>query len=133
MWPHLIAAVLGIWLMAAPGILDYGLHAVFADNDHIVGPLVATVGLVAASEATRNVRWVNIPLGGWLLLAPWVLDYGQTTPIVNDMLVGGAILGLAFVQGKRENRFGGGWRSLFTKFPPHQQEARIYEPNNRPK
>ena len=133
MWPHLITAALGIWLMAAPDTLGYGLRAAASDNDHILGPIITTIGLVAASEATRNVRWGNIPLGGWLLLAPWVLGYGQGTAILNDMLVGGGVILLSLLKGKLKHRFGGGWRSLLKKYPLHQQKARIYEPNNRAK
>ncbi len=69
MWPHLIAAILGIWLMEALDLLGYGPQAAIANNDHIIGPLAARVGLVAASEAIRNVRWLNIPLSLWLLMA----------------------------------------------------------------
>ena len=131
MWAHLIAAMLGVWLMAAPDVLAYGLRAAASNNDHIVGPLIVTIGLVAATEATRNVRWANIPLGAWLLLAPWVLGYDNNQALLNDMGVGVAVLLLSLVEGKRKHRFGGGWRSLLNKYPLHQQEARIYEPNNR--
>jgi hypothetical protein len=52
MWPDLVAAALGIWLMASPAVLSYGGAAGAADR--IAGPVVASVALIAAAEAVRG-------------------------------------------------------------------------------
>lgn len=106
-----ITALLGIWLMAAPGV--FNLSKTISDNDRIVGPVAATFAIIAIWECTRNVRWLNLPLGVWLLLAPWILNYGNSVATVNDMATGALIIALCFVKPKREQRFGGGWAMLF--------------------
>lgn len=111
MWAQIINVGLGIWLMVAPSVLSYKQTG--ANNAHITGPLVVTFAFVACWEITRPVRKVNFLTGGWLLLAPWILGYGETLPIVNDMVVGVLAMGFAGVEGKITTSFGGGWKSLW--------------------
>jgi hypothetical protein len=80
-------------------------------SDRIVGPLVAALAFVALWEVTRPLRWLNLILGAWLLLAPWLLGY-DLTPKLNRLVVGAILLALAPVGGKRKQRYGGGWQSL---------------------
>ena len=121
MWAQVINAVLGIWLMVAPGV--FGFPKTIADNDHIIGPVIATFAVIAFWDCTRVVRTYNIPLGVWLLVAPWVLGYEVTGAIVNDMLVGGLIVLFSFVKGNVEGRFGGGWSAIWKSDTLHQKEA----------
>jgi hypothetical protein len=109
MWARIVSLALGIWLMAAPIVLGYGPPA--STNDHIVGPLAASFSIIAISEVTRSLRWLNVPVGAWLLIAPWLLGYGPT-PTINSLAVGVLLIGLAFVRGTIEQRYGGGWSSL---------------------
>ena len=92
--------------MAAPAVLGYDDPA--QANDRIFGPVIATFAVISWWEATRNIRWANIPLGIWLVLAPWILGYGETSALVNSMAVGVVVLGLSFVRGTVTQHFGGG-------------------------
>jgi hypothetical protein len=105
-----LATVLGIWLTAAPDLLNYGGRA--ATQDHILGPIIASCAFVAIWEVMREVRWINVALGGWLLLSPWLLGYDQRAALVNSLIVGLSILGLSFRRGIVRQHFGGGWASL---------------------
>lgn len=109
MFARLVSAALGIWLMAAPAVLDYGEPA--ASADRIVGPLVASFSLIAAWEVTRALRWVNVALAVWLVVAPVLLGYPRD-PLVNGIATGVLIGSLSLVRGRRKHRFAGGWRSL---------------------
>lgn len=109
MFTQILAFAVGAWLTAAPGLLGYGDPA--RSNDHVFGPLAATVGLTAAFGATRPLRWLNLPIGLWLVAAPWVLGYGRVE-LVNSILVGVALAASARVRGQVP-RLGGGWRSLW--------------------
>ncbi len=121
MWAHVINAVIGIWLMAAPSVFGYA-NSTPATNDRFVGPVIATFAIVAWWETTRIVgRW-NVALGLWLLAAPWILGYGPTAAIVNSMVCGALVAGLALVKGTfRPERFGGSWSSLWKDDPQHEQ------------
>jgi hypothetical protein len=52
MWPRLLTVAVGIWLMAAPAVLGYA--GTPATSDRIAGPVVAAIGIVAASTVTRG-------------------------------------------------------------------------------
>lgn len=123
MWAQIINVILGLWVMASPGILNYPSVAA-TDNNHIVGPVIVTFAFTAIWEATRSVGKWNIPLGLWLVVAPWLLPFEHTSPIINNMAAGVLIAALATVRGKVEQNFGGGWSSLFKKDPAHEQAVR---------
>lgn len=123
MWAQIINACLGIWLMASSAVLSYTSVKTIADNEHIVGPIIAAFAIISWWEATRVVRLYNIPLAVWLLLAPWVLNYDHTLATANSMLVGALVLGLSFVKGKIEDSYGGGWAALFNSDSTHAREA----------
>jgi hypothetical protein len=111
MWARVVTLLLGIWLMIAPALFDYGKQ--IANNGHIVGPLMITFSIIALSECTRNVRLFILPLGAWLLFAPWILDYENTTAFASDYSVGVAALLLSLVKAKTKNTFDGGWPVLW--------------------
>ncbi len=107
--------------MASPAILSSDKAA--ATNAYIVGPLIAAFATISWWEATRVVRLYSLPLGAWLLLAPWVLNYHNTTATLNAMLVGALVIGLSLVKGKVHTRLGGSWAGIWAKEPLHKQEA----------
>ena len=47
------------------------------------------------SAQARTASGINILLGLWLMVSPWVFDYSGTTGVVSSVLVGGAIAFLA--------------------------------------
>ena len=116
MWPRLVNAAVGLWLMAAPDVLDYAGAA--RTNDRIFGPVAASVAVIAIWEATRSLRWANVAIGLWLVAAPWLLGYGAG-PLLNSTAAGLALTAFALMRGRMDARLGGGWRSLLPgRHPP---------------
>jgi hypothetical protein len=113
MWAQILNIMLGIWLMAAPRLLDY--NGLAADNDHIIGPVVTSFAIIALSGCTRAVGKYNIPLGAWMVVAPWVLGYDTDISIVNDSGTGILILMFALFKRKTNQQYGGGWLQLFKR------------------
>lgn len=118
MWARVLSTLLGLWLMAAPAVLGYGDPA--RTVDRILGPIAASLAVIAMGEATRPVRHVNLVIGLLLLIAPWVLGYA-TVPTLNSMLAGAAMLGLSRVRGRVKERFDGGWRSVWRGYPARER------------
>lgn len=114
MWAQALSTLLGLWLMASPAVLGYGDPAQTVDR--ILGPIAASLAVVAMGEATRSVRHANLLIGILLLIAPWVLGYAAV-PTVNSMLVGLAILSLSRVRGRVRERFDGGWSRIWRGYP----------------
>ena len=114
MWAQLAGVVVAVWLTASPAALGSGMRA--AASAHVAGPLAAMFALVAAFEVTRPVRWLNLPLGVWLLAVPWVEAF-RPTDLVNSTAAGLALAGLACVRGRRVERIGGGWSAVWNGNP----------------
>lgn len=109
---HGIAALAGVCMMALPAVFDYSGAA--RVNDQVVGPIVATLGLVAMWEVTRPVRWVNLLLAAWMIAAVFALDYpfvGGTAVLATAVLAGV----LSLVRGERRHDVGGGWAALWRR------------------
>jgi hypothetical protein len=110
MWAQAVVSVLGIWLLAAPDVLTYSGLARY--NNQIIGVWIATFGLIAMSESVRAVRWVNVGLGLWLVLAPFTWKYPHEQ-FWESLVVGVAVMALACVRGPISGQFGGGWSALW--------------------
>lgn len=103
-WTLLTSAAIGIAVMAAPALLQ--MQGSAADSNHVVGALVVTFAVIAMAEVARPVRFLNLLFGGWLVLAPWLLD-GFTTTGRWSTLIGGAILILlSLPRGRVQQRYG---------------------------
>ncbi|MEX2571076.1 MAG: SPW repeat protein, partial [Gemmatimonadota bacterium] len=106
---RLLNAGLGIWLMAAPAVLGYGAPA--STSDRLVGPIAASLAIIAVWEIVRPLRHANTALGAWLIVAPLILGYA-ITPAINSVIVGAAMVALSRVRGEVRGRYGGGWRAI---------------------
>lgn len=110
-WAQLLSGALGLWLMAAPAVLGYGGPA--ADAHHVLGPMAASFALVAVWGHMRPLRWVNVFLGGALVVFPVVLSFSLAAA-ANSALVGLLLVGLGFIRGTVMEEYGGGWSALWT-------------------
>ena len=85
-----INILVGIWLILAPFILAYTGLQVAMWNDIILGVLVGVIALIRTfGTAQAGTSWINVLLGIWLIIAPFVLNYGDNaTPRWNDVILG---------------------------------------------
>lgn len=105
-WTLWLATALGAWLMAAPDVLGIGRQSAAADSDHLVGSLVVVVAVIALAEVARAVRFLLIPLGAWLLVAPWFLAGGTLASAGNGAAVGLGVALLALPLGRMRDHYG---------------------------
>ena len=94
----------GVWLVLAPYALNYENTGPGFDgywNDVVIGAAIAIVAIVrmAAPIRTAALGLVNIALGAWLIIAPFVLGYNLATDAMaatwNDIVVGFIVVLLA--------------------------------------
>jgi hypothetical protein len=114
MWAQVTMAVIGVWLMAAPDALGYGGAARLSDR--VAGPVAATFAIIAISEVVRPVRRVNLLVGLWLVISPWLLGSYPAVAIVNSTCAGGLLELLSLVRTRVRGRYGGGWIALVNGF-----------------
>lgn len=108
------AALVGVWLMVSPAALEYG--GVAATNDRIVGPVAASIAIMAFSEVLRGVRLANVALGAWLAISAFLLPYPGAAAI-SPVAAGIALAVLSIPGGERKQRYGGGWAELVRSSP----------------
>src|SRR5438552_4077994 len=81
-WQDWLDMVLGLWLVVSPWILD------FADNDPAATRNAVVVGIVIAVLSALTFlayhvveEWIDVILGFWLIVSPWVLSSARDTPL----------------------------------------------------
>jgi uncharacterized membrane protein len=109
-WTLLLSAALGVWLMAAPAML--GVTGAAADSDHLAGALVVTWAVIAFGEVARPVRLLNVLMGLWIAITPWMLAGATGTARGIDVVVGILLAALSIRRGRIEEQFGGWSRFL---------------------
>jgi NAD(P)-dependent dehydrogenase (short-subunit alcohol dehydrogenase family) len=102
-------ALVGVAVMAAPGLLDYDKPA--ATVHHVAGPIIATFGAVSAADAVRPVRRAMLPFGLLVAVVPLVLGHPLAAEAVS-IAAGVATAALSLVPVSTAARFGGGWTAL---------------------
>jgi hypothetical protein len=103
-WNLIGSVILGLWLMSSPSILN--IQGGLAIDDYIQGPLIVAFSVIAFAEPFRAVRYLNLLFGLCLILAPWLVSRAPHAGIVNNIVVGLLVLGLAFHKGKISERYG---------------------------
>lgn len=93
-----LGAALGVWLMSAPSV--FGSTGAMADSDHLVGALVIVVAVIAMAEVARPARFLNLGLGAWLIVAPWLLDGATVSARMNSAVAGALIVLLSVPIGR---------------------------------
>lgn len=91
----------GIWLIIAPFVLNYAVQTP-RTNDIWVGIAVIVLALVRTFVKTWGtwVNWLSGLFGVWLILAPFILNYGNNVPTYNDVILGIIVVGLAVWSGR---------------------------------
>ena len=103
-WTLGVSLGLGIWLLVAPALL--GMEGPAANSQFLAGALVVTVSVVALGEVVRVARYLNIPLGAWVVVSPWILSGAGGADAVSSTLAGLALILLSIPRGVIRERYG---------------------------
>ena len=106
-WTLLASCGVGAWLMLSRLVVSTG--AAMANNNHLIGALVITVAVCAMAEVARPLRFINVPLGLWLMTAPWLLPDKTYAAAWNDVVSGLIIIALSLPRGRRSAEHYGAW------------------------
>jgi len=105
-WTLTLSITIGVWLTFTR--LAFDSTGAMADSDHLIGLLVVTFSIMAWAEVGRAIRFINIPLGAWLIAAPWLLD-GIASPLAtwNGVICGAILIALAIPRGRIKDSYAG--------------------------
>jgi hypothetical protein len=89
----LVNVVLGLWIIISAFVL--GLHAPKAIwNNVVTGLLVGALAVIRWAMNQPGLSWMNLFLGIWLVISPFVLVLG-TAAMWNNVLLGIIVAALA--------------------------------------
>lgn len=95
-WQDQVILLLGLWLFVTPWVFSYAIPSTASWNAFIAG---AVIVLLAAFDLYRTYFWavvLNLLVGVWVAVSPWVLQLAGMRQIVwNELIVGIAVAVLA--------------------------------------
>ena len=97
-WEDWTSWAFGIWLCISPWALQFDLDVVPTRNAVIVGFLIILAEVVTLSIFRPWEEWINVALGAWLVISPWVLGIASTAAKVNFIVIGALVIALALYE-----------------------------------
>ena len=95
-WEDWVGALLGVWLLASPMVIQYG-EMVATQNAFLVGVLLFIIAVVEITAFRAWEEWINVVLGAWLVASPWVLG-ASSVAMTNLVIVGVLVIALALYE-----------------------------------
>ncbi len=106
-WTLLASIAIGAILMFTR--LLFGSQGTMANSDHVVGALAITVAIIATAEVARPLRFVNVLLGAWLIIAPWALQGASGLGTAASVVLGLVLAALSLPRGRRSSEHYASW------------------------
>jgi hypothetical protein len=94
----------GIWLCISPWALEFDLEPVPTRNAVIVGFLIILAEVVTLSVFRPWEEWINVALGAWLVISPWVLGIAVPAATATFVVVGALVIVLALYEMRAAER-----------------------------
>ncbi|MES2153319.1 MAG: SPW repeat protein [Pseudomonadota bacterium] len=95
-WQDQLTLLLGLWLVVSPWAFGYPADAPQAINAYVAGLAMA---ILAAFDLYKTYVWavvVNMLIGIWVAVSPWVLGMaGHREMLNNSVVIGVAVVVLA--------------------------------------
>lgn len=97
-WEDWCNWLLGIWLCISPWALRFDVEPTTTQTAVISGILIILVEVVTLSIYRVWEEWINVILGTWLVICPWVLGINSSVARVNLIVVGLLVMALAIYE-----------------------------------
>ncbi|MBR0796893.1 SPW repeat protein [Bradyrhizobium jicamae] len=89
--------ILGAVLFLSPWLFRYDAGAV-ATNAHIAGIVIAIIAIAALAAFAVWEEWLNLIVGLWTMVSPWVLGFQGTRAMTVHVVIGIAVAILAAIE-----------------------------------
>jgi len=97
-WCDVANLVLGAILFLSPWIFGFDAGAA-SQNAYIAGIVIAVLAIAALAAFAVWEEWLNLIVGLWTLIAPWVLGFhGNRTAMAVHVVIGIAVAVLAAIE-----------------------------------
>ena len=97
-WQDWINVLFGVWLFVSPWVLGFSHIGAAAWNAYILGVAVFVFAVIALFSPQIWEEWINLILGIWLIISPFILAYAAQHPVAmwNSIIMGILVGGDAF-------------------------------------
>ncbi|MCP5470108.1 MAG: vitamin K epoxide reductase family protein [Chlamydiales bacterium] len=109
-WNLVITALLGMWLLFANNLM--GFSGILSDNVDVMGALIVVCSIISFAEVARALRFCNLALCAWLIIASCIFSGGGVWQIVIAAIFGGVIALLSLFKGARIKESYGNWNKF---------------------
>jgi hypothetical protein len=89
--------ILGGILLFSPWLFSYSAGAE-SRNAMIAGVVIAVLSIAALAAFAVWEEWLNLIVGLWLIISPWVLKFQGTTAMRADVVIGIVVAVLAAIE-----------------------------------
>jgi hypothetical protein len=113
-WQDPVNLILGLWLVVSPWALAFEAEANPTWNAVILGILIAAVALIALFRVMAWEEWVNLALGVWLVISPWLVGFSDLVAAMWNAVIVGAVVAVLALWALGTDKDIGGWWSPAT-------------------
>jgi hypothetical protein len=96
-WCDVVNLVLGALLFLSPWILGFDAGTV-SQSAYFSGIVIAVLAIAALAAFAVWEEWLNLIVGLWTLVSPWVLGFQGTTAMTVHVIIGAAVAILAAIE-----------------------------------
>ena len=89
--------VLGAVLLLSPWLFGFSAGTA-TTNAYITGLVIAALAIAALAAFTVWEEWLNVVVGLWALVSPWVLGFHGTKAMTVHVIIGAAVAILAAIE-----------------------------------
>ncbi|MGH1590356.1 SPW repeat protein [Methylobacterium phyllosphaerae] len=82
MVPNALNIALGAALVLAPWYLGLGYDTAAARNAFLSGGVITVIAVVALGQTYDWEEYLNLAVGLWAAMAPWVLGFADAKPVL---------------------------------------------------
>jgi hypothetical protein len=90
----IVKLIAGLCLFLSPWVLDFTGTAHAAWNAWIIGAAIALVALGALVSFSEWEEWVDLVLGVWAVISPWVLSFASLGAATSAHVILGLIVAI---------------------------------------
>lgn len=93
-WASAGNVLAGLWLILAPFVLNFEGAEIAQWNHVIVGSAVLVLAAIRAfdPDERESMSWMNVVLGLWMIVSPFLLGYANVNDAQANSLVTGVII-----------------------------------------
>jgi hypothetical protein len=89
--------ILGAILFFSPWIFGFDAGRA-SENAHIAGIVIAVLAIAALAAFATWEEWLNLIVGLWTMVSPWVLGFQGTRAMTVSVVIGIAVAVLAAIE-----------------------------------